>query len=357
MDVHHLLNGKLRQMIHDAEKERRHFDRILSLAAEGGHQHDGNKQYVIWEIFARAGRVTKTANHRYNCRAERFSLEDGWDFENPDHCRAFFKRLHTEKPDCCLVMPPCKLWSLLQELTIAQHPDYAEKLEALGQENHGGLLVFAAMVYEYQRRNGKLGIAEHPWKSRAWFTKAFKRMQSYDTRVDQCCYGLEMPDDNGDINPVQKPTCFRATGKVFHDKLARRCDGQHQHTRLEGSIPGVGRRSMLAENYPQRLATAIVNAICVQLDHDNAEIYANEDDDMPPDDEIEKFAQEMEQLAQDNSGAVASHDGKAAGQEEPDPNDPISNNKALRKRVGGRAVDYVQRLHKNLGHPSSSVPH
>ena len=123
-------------------------------------------------------------------------------------------------------------------------------------------------------------------------------MQGYETRVDQCCYGLEMPDDNGDINPVQKPTCFRATGKVFHDKLARRCDGQHQHTRLEGSIPGVGRRSMLAENYPQRLATAIVNAIRVQLDHDNAEIYANEDDDMPPDDEIEKFAQEMEQLAQ-----------------------------------------------------------
>lgn len=82
----------------------------------------------------------------------------------------------------------------------------------------------------------------------------------------------------------------------------------------------------------------------------------NEDDDMPPDDEIEKFAQEMEQLAQDKSGAVTS-DGKDQGQEEPDPNDPISNNKALRKRVGGRAVDYVQWLHKNLGHPSSSVLH
>jgi hypothetical protein len=36
-------------------------------------------------------------------------------------------------------------------------------------------------------------------------------------------------------------------------------------------------------------------------------------------------------------------------------NDPVALNKALRKRVGGRAVDYVQRLHKNLGHPSHGV--
>ena len=355
MDVHHLPNGKLRQMIYDAQKDKKDFDYILSHAAEGGINFNNDKKYVIWEIFAGAGRVTKTANHRHNCQAERFSLEDGWDFENPDHRRAFFKRLYNEKPDCCLVMPPCKLWSLLQELSLAQHPDYAEKLEALRQENHDSLLTFAALVYEYQRRNGKLGVAEHPWRSRAWFTKAFKKMKGYDTRVDQCGYGLSLPDDDGVVNPVQKPTCFRTTGKVFHDMLERRCDGQHQHTRLEGSIPGAGRRSMLAENYPQRLATAIVNAICAQLDHDydNDEIYANEDDDMSPADEFDKFHQEMEQAAQQPSGEVV----PAEGQGEPDPNDPISSNKALRKRVGGRAVDYVQRLHKNLGHPSSNVLH
>ena len=177
-------------------------------------------------------------------------------------------------------MPPCKLWSLLQELSLAQHPGFAAELEALRQENHDGLLTFAAMVYEYQRRQGKPGSAEHPCRSRAWHTKAFKRMQGYDTRVDHCCYGLELPDDYGNINPVQKPTCFRATGKVFHDMLECQCDGQHQHTRLEGSIPGVGPRSKLAEDYPQRLAFAIVTAICAQLDHDHAKIFANEDDDI-----------------------------------------------------------------------------
>ena len=111
------------------------------------------KPYVIWEIFAGAGRVTKTAKRRSGCKAERFSLEDGWDFNLPSHRRAFFKRLKQEHPHCCLVMPPCKLWSMLQELTMAKRPDYVAKLTTLRQENHDNLLTFAALVYEYQRRN------------------------------------------------------------------------------------------------------------------------------------------------------------------------------------------------------------
>ena len=61
----------------------------------------------------------------------------------------------------------------------------------------------------------------------------------------------------------------------------------------------------------------------------------------------------MEQSAHDQPGAVVSQDGKDGGQDEP--SDPISSNKALKKRVESRAVG--QRLHKNLGHPSSSVLH
>ena len=187
----------------------------------------------------------KTANRRNGCKAERFSLEDGWDFNLPSHRKAFFKRLKQEQPDC-LAMPPCKLWSMLQELTVAKHPDDVSKLTTLRQENH------AALVYEYQQRNGKLGLGEHPRKSRAWSTKAFKKMQGFDTHVDQCRYGLQLPGDSGVVNPVQKPTCFRTTGKIFHDLLACQCDGEHRHMKLEGSILGVGLRSKLAEKFSSR---------------------------------------------------------------------------------------------------------
>lgn len=33
----------------------------------------------------------------------------------------------------------------------------------------------------------------------------------------------------------------------------------------------------------------------------------------------------------------------------------IKSNKELKLRVGARAVDYVARLHKNMGHPSAAT--
>ena len=60
----------------------------------------------------------------------------------------------------------------------------------------------------------------------------------------------------------------------------------------------MGLRTALAENYTQQFATKVVNAIVMH---------------------------------------------------------PIRSNKALRAKVGGRAVEYVQRLHKNLGHCGANV--
>ena len=127
---------------------------------------------------------------------------------------------------------------------------------------------------------------------------------------------------------------------MFHDLLQCQCDGQHRHTRLEGSIPGVGLRSKLAEDFPQELATAIVDAICAQLDYDTAEIYANDAGDvaLSP---AEEFAEMVEQHQREQQ----SQQEQDVEVEQTEQNDPVALNKALRKRVGGRAVDYVQRLH------------
>ena len=86
------------------------------------------------------------------------------------------------------------------------------------------------------------------------------------------------------------------------------------------------------------------------MDYDTAKIYANDAGDvaLSP---AEEFAEMVEQhqreqhLQQEQDVEV----------EQTEQNDPVGLNKALRKRVGGRAVDYVQRLHKNLGHPSHGV--
>ena len=105
---------------------------------------DYGRKYILWELFAGEGRVSKTAARRSNMQSERFSLVDGWDFAQASHRMAFLRRLRPEEPDCVLISPMCKLWSSLQELTCAAHEGYAETLDIARQWDHGNILMFFA---------------------------------------------------------------------------------------------------------------------------------------------------------------------------------------------------------------------
>ena len=97
------------------------------------------------------------------------------------------------------------------------------------------------------------------------------------------------------------------------------CDGWHQHTPLEGSVPGMGPRSKLAENYPPMLANKLAEALVSQVNNVADEEREQYNLHVDPPDEVEI-------------------------------SEPVRKNRKLRKQIGSRAVDYVQRLRKNLGH-------
>ena len=284
-----------------------------------------SKKMKIWEVFAGRGRLTQILKEKYpSVDSERFSLQEGWNFNHASHRRAFIQKVKDEEPDSILLAPMCTLWSMLQELTAAQYEDYKEKLKLDRQENHDTILTFVAVVYEMQRRAGRDATVEHPWMSRAWSTKAFMRMNGFDTYVDQCCYKLRLPDDEGVMRLVKKPTCFKTTGETIYKMLHACCDQGHRHTPLEGSVPGAGPRSKLAENYPPLLASRLAEALVTQVN--------NWSDVNVADEEREDY-----NLHVDPPDAV-------------EMSEPVRKNRELRKQVGSRAVDYVQRLHKNLGH-------
>ena len=285
------------------------------------------RKVKIWEVFAGKGRLTKTLQDKYPMvDAERFSLDDGWDFQKPGDRKKFLKKLREEEPDSVMLAPPCKLWSQLQELAASKSEEAREDLRLKREEDHDVILTFCAVVYEEQRRHGRDATCEHPWTSKAWKTKAFSKMQGYDTYVDQCQYKLKLPDDSGVVRPVKKPTCFRTTGPVIYDLLWAPCDEGHQHTPLEGHIPGVGPRSKLAESYTPQLASKLAEALVAQY-NSWTEVYAEED--------VEDHNREAE---------VAVHIPEH-----------VAKNRALKQKVGRRAVEYVQRLHKNMGHISPEV--
>ena len=114
------------------------------------------------------------------------------------------------------------------------------------------------------------------------------------------------------------------------------CSGEHEHTPCEGYIPGQGRRSKLAEDYPHQFAQQL--AYCLtRPEMTSADIHAALD----AGDELQKMEREGQELALSDEREAEIHVIKA--------------NKELRLQVGGRAVDYVARLHKNMGHPSAAT--
>ena len=58
-----------------------------------------------------------------------FDLTNGWNFSDPRHRAAAWKRIKQEDPFCIIGSPPCTMFSALQELSKVQYKDNAEWMQ------------------------------------------------------------------------------------------------------------------------------------------------------------------------------------------------------------------------------------
>ena len=353
-EMRKLKKNQIRQMIYEATKMKKDLDVML---AEGKEPQP--RPYVIWEVYAGTGRITQRVNELkrqgFNVKAEKFGYATGWDFSKRSDQLKLLRRLRDEEPDEVFLSPDCKLWSSLQELAASKSTEARERLIVKRQHNHDTHLTFTAVIYRHQWKSYRHAHIEHPWTSRAWKTKAWSKLDGWPTYLDQCMLGLELENDDGVLLPVRKPTCILTTKMRMHKKMSEfACDGKHHHTPLEGGIRGQGPRSRLAENYPEKMAKVIAEVL-INHAEDEDEILAaqdqqlREEEDEP--DAMEEIQRELDLLP----------DREEQVQQPPGPERPgelrevVKANQELKKQVGIRAVDYVARLHKNLGHPGREV--
>ena len=315
---------KLRKLIAQTEDVVRAMTKELELGrvltVTDGHV----TKRVIWEIFVGEGRTTEALQEYPHVEVEIFSLQTGWNFEMATHRRQLLRRVREEAPDEVLMAPMCRLWSPLQELNAAQSDDYKLQLIQDRKENHDTILMMCSAVFKEQQRHGREATLEHPWNSRAWATRAFRALEedTYDCYVDQCMYGLTVPTQGGQELPARKPTCFRTTKESLASGLAVECDGGHGHLPLEGNYHGVN-RSKMAESYPEHLAWQL--AFLLQQTPEMVDAA---------------FAVAEESLELDERDQ-----------------EPVYKNRKLQQEVGAQVMQYIRRLHKNLGHPAPDVLH
>ena len=141
--------------------------------------HKPTRRRVIWEVYAGRGRVASVAES-LGAEVEVFSLDNGWDFDQPDHRKQFLdlERLELEFPDEVWPSPVCKLWSRMQSLT-ARSPEQQEHLRKLREWHHTVHFQFCRRMFERQVANGCHCHLEQPKDALSWRTTALMKLPGY----------------------------------------------------------------------------------------------------------------------------------------------------------------------------------
>jgi len=195
-----------------AKEVRREVNRLCGY---GSRWSTPAKTKLIWEVYAGAGRITECAQQA-GARVERFGLLDGWDFSKSSHRRALIQKAAQDEPDDIFMSPRCTLWSPMQNINIKDEQDERE----LDHDTH---LKMSRLLYLGQVRRGQHAHIEHPERSKAWSTSAFKTLPGYHAVFDQCANGATTTDDNGYDAFIRKSTALHTTKHamaISHWKVA-----------------------------------------------------------------------------------------------------------------------------------------
>ena len=127
--------------------------------------------------------------------------------------------------------------------------------ELLGNE----LLSRTVYLCRLLHSHGSFFIIENPQSSYAWkmpsMISLLKDTHAQTVVLDQCEYGLKIPDKSGELALAKKGTIFAGTLPKL-ERLSKRCSKNHAHAQVIGTAKAHGKwqkRSALAGAYPTNL--------------------------------------------------------------------------------------------------------
>ena len=130
------------------------------------------------------------------------------------------------------------------------------------------MVEFCIQLAIYQLRNGRHFIIENPAGSAMWWQYVFRRIIDHPQvcwgTLDMCAFGMKAPNSPYYYKPTSLLHSF-PDGTL--DPVFKRCPGKnlggasHIHQPLEGSAPGFGSRTKLAQVYPYRFCSTLIRSL------------------------------------------------------------------------------------------------
>ena len=165
--------------------------------------------------------------------------------------------IEREDPLFLIGAPPCTVFSSMQN--INQRHNVGEAWELKYQQGLAHL-EYAVQLYWEQISRGRFFIHEHPATASSWGLPLIQELERHPgvqvVTGDMCRWGMTLNKDTSDEEPsklVKKPTKWMTNSPILAKLLQSRCNGQHEHERLEGSS-----KTKQAESYPVPLVKAIL---------------------------------------------------------------------------------------------------
>ena len=307
--------------------------------------HD-RKQLQFWEVYSGSGNLAKAMQKR-GYHVQTFDLSNGWDFTQTQHRRQFMRLFYQVLPDYVWLAPPWTKWSPLQQLA-ANTAAQAEALQANRDYEEHTHLAFTSIVYNKQKQGKRHATIEQPQPSAAWATDTMQQTPGHDSLVHQCQYGATMPDNYGEHQFVKKATTLRVTDEHLAQAFQRICHDKHHHLLLEGSSPETAAAAAYAPQMCEQWAAIIDNFLHNYYLSTESAYQGNEDEEG---DETEE-----QQPAQPQHPDSSPHQLSERQSESAQPPGKATNTGILTRldETNKQAAERtVQRLHRNLGHPTN----
>ena len=280
---------------------------------------------LFWEVFSGSGGLA-AAMAENGFEVQIFD-EPEWNFDLPDHRKAFLEKLEAERPHVIWLAPSCTLWTPTQNLNC-QTPLQQELLYLDRQAHHARHLKFVRRIFKRMCASSVI-VVVHPASSAAWRTPAFHGM-GRSVRVDQCMLGAQLPDESGVFYPIQKAIRLASNDDDLLAELSGyRCNKEHYHLTLLDNNASLGSRVAATADVCEIFARHLTEAYHrgTPMEHG--------------------FVGE---IANTSSGEGTSDDAVMPDTDAPRPTGALAQLSCTSPAVAARLV---ARIHRNLGHPSN----
>ena len=271
-----------------------------------------------------------------------FDLASGWNFEKAHHRREFFKLFRNVCPDFVWLAPPCTVWSPIPSLT----PRSNEQLHAFNvKETIKNMSTSSSLVVCF-RSEIEMPLLNGPIEHCLGRHLPLKRCWSVDILPDW-------------INVHMELCCLtnKAHSRLFENRpllaqeLSWTCPGGHRHLPIEGSSPGIGNRAKASATYQPLMCKYLATSIDNFINNKQLETtYVTSD--RPASARRPPSLSLQPDIPQPQDQLQSTPDTPQDSEQTPPTYRGILHR--LQPSTNLEAQRTIQRLHRNLGHPTTA---